>query len=171
MQSTQVVSSIPGRTRFKVPQHRRNEEDMARIASGMQKHSGVQSVEYNTRTGSILVHHDTQQSLNDIKDIMKDLGVAFADITGTSDLIPLNGKSDQKADISTVLYDLNQRVVNATNGIVDLRFVLPLGLAGLGILQLLTFGLQLEVIPWYVLIYFAIDSFIRLNFKSAPAQS
>jgi copper chaperone CopZ len=144
---------------------------MARITSSIENQPGVQSVEYSTRTGSILVHHDTQQSLHHIKGIMKDLGVAFADITGASELIPLNGKSEQESDLSTVLYDLNQQVVDATNGIIDLRFVLPLGLAALGVFQLLTFGLQLEVIPWYVLIYFAIDSFIRLNFQPVAAQS
>lgn len=171
MQHTQVVSSIPGRTRFKVPQLSRNQEDMARIASGIQEHLGPESVEYNTKTGSILVHHDTDQhTLDDVKGIMKDLCVIFADITGACELIPLNDKSEE-GDFSSVIYDLNQRCVNTTNGIIDLRFVLPLGLGALGVLQLLTYGLQFELIPWYLLIYLAIDSFIRLNFDPEPAQS
>jgi hypothetical protein len=142
---------------------------MAQIASDIEKQSGIHSVEYNHQTGSILVHHDTQQELDDLKDIMKDLGVVFADITGAAELIPLDEKSEQGLDLSSALYDLNKHIVEATNGIIDLRFVLPLGLAGLGVYQFLTFGLQLEIIPWYVLIYFAIDSFIRLNSQPVVA--
>ena len=171
MQHTQIVSSIPGRTRFKLPTHKPDPQEMAKIANNLQAHPDVHNVEYNAKTGSILVHHDSHESsLENIKDIMQDLCVVFADITGASELIPLEGKSENGgSDLTSVLCDFNERVVNATNGVIDLRFVLPLGIGALGVLQFLTYGWQFEIIPWYVLIYFAIDSFIKLNFDPAQA--
>ncbi|BAZ08430.1 hypothetical protein NIES4071_02350 [Calothrix sp. NIES-4071] len=170
---TQIVSSIPGRTRFRVPMNHRNEHDINRVASSLQKSAGVHNVEYNVKTGSILVNHEHHaHQLEDIKDVMRDLGVVFADVTGANELISIGGgESEKSLDLPDAVADLNLRLREATNGIIDLRFVLPLALAWLGVFQYMTYGLQFELIPWYVLFYFAIDTFIRLNFsQQAPAN-
>jgi copper chaperone CopZ len=73
---TQVVSSTPGRTRFRVSSEHRNQEEMERIVENLQAPPFVDSVEYNNKTGSILVHHDTsKEALQAIKDIMQNLGM------------------------------------------------------------------------------------------------
>jgi hypothetical protein len=46
---------------------------------------------------------------------------------------------------------------------VDLRFLFPLSLSLLALRQLLVKGWQLELIPWYVLAWYAFDSFIKLH--------
>jgi len=169
MQHTEVVSSTPGRTRFKLPSHRRNYQEMERIASGLQAHPGVSDVQFNTQTGSILVHHQSHHaSLHQVKGCLEDLGVIFADVTGTSDLLSL-GKSDSSPDFNSAITDLNQQVLEITNGVVDLRLILPLGLGALAVLQFLTFGWQFDIVPWFVLAYFAVDSFIKLNDNQGPA--
>ena len=163
---TKLVSTIPGRTRFRVPTNHRNEHDIKRVVTGLQNSAGIHNVEYNVKTGSILVNHEHHKGkVEDIKDVMRDLGVVFADITGASELIPMgSGESEKSLGFPDAVYDLNLRLKESTNGIIDLRFVLPLALAWLGVFQLLNYGLQFELIPWYVLFYFAIDTFIRLNF-------
>lgn len=175
MEYTDIISSIPGRTRFKLPASSRNQEEMARIANGIKQHPEVDDVEYNVRTGSILVHHDTKHNtLDNIKDIMQDLCVAFLDVTEAAELVRLpHGKESESSEssLSDVLCDLNDQVYRATNGMIDLRLILPLGLAALGALQFINYGWQFEIIPWYLLIYFAVDTFIRLNLNPEPAQS
>ena len=171
MKHTNVVSSTPGRTRFRVPPKRRNYQEMERIASGIQANPDVDDVQFNVQTGSILVHHKSHHgSFQNICDTLRDLGCVFGDVTGTSELLPLNGKSaENKLDFDTAISDLNKRVRQATNGMVDLRFVLPLAFSALAVVQFLTYGLQFELVPWFVLAYFAVESFIRLNFNQAPA--
>ena len=96
-------------------------------------------------------------------DALRDLGCVFADVTGTNELITVKSESGTDLNFDSAIADLNQRVLELTNGIVDLRFVLPVGLGTLAVLQLMTFGWQFEVVPWFVLAYFAFDSFIKLN--------
>lgn len=167
---TQIVSSAPGRTRFKLPSHHRNPEEMARISSALQSHPDVDNVQYNAQTGSILVHHNPHhRSLEQFEDIMKDFGVIFADVTGSAELLSFDGTSESSFDLTKALSDLNQQVLLATNGVVDLQYVLPLGLGAIAVLQLLTFGWQFELVPWFVLGYFAVDSYIKLNSNQASA--
>jgi hypothetical protein len=167
--SAQVVSSIPGRTRFKVGPKRRNHQEMERLASGLEAHPDVRDVQYNVQTGSILVYHDPHQSdVHEISRVLRDLGCVFSGVTGTSDLVSIDDQSGNKLDFNSAIADLNQQVLQATNGLVDLRYVLPIGLGALSVLQFLTFGWQFDIVPWYILAYFAIDSFIKLNFDEDP---
>lgn len=171
MQHNQVISHTPGRTRFKLPPHRRSYQEMERIASGLQAHPDVHDVQFNTQAGSVLVHHDPHRSnVHEMKDVMRDLGVVFADVSGTSDLLSVGTSGGENSfDFTSAISDLNQQVLAITNGVVDLRYIVPLGLGGLAVLQLLTFGWQFDLVPWFVLAYFAVDSFIKLDLNQDPA--
>jgi hypothetical protein len=59
--------------------------------------------------------------------------------------------------------EINTRVRQATNGIVDLQLLFPLGLGAIALKQLLQKGFEFEEIPWYVLAWYAFDSFVKLN--------
>ncbi len=165
-----IVSSIPGRTRFKVSPDHHNVQEMEKLASGLEAHSDVHDVQYNVQTGSILVHHDPHHAIfNEVKDVLRDLGCVFSDITGTAELVSIKDESGNNLDFNSAISDLNERVLQATNGMLDLRYVLPLGLGTLAVLQLLTYGWQFNVVPWYILAYFAFDSFLKLNFNEESA--
>ncbi|MEA5576067.1 DUF5132 domain-containing protein [Anabaena sp. UHCC 0451] len=74
-----------------------------------------------------------------------------------------NGKSEAAKDFINIISDLNTDVGRMTNGVADLRVILPVGIGLLSIQQLLKKGLQLEEIPWYILAWYAFDIFTRLN--------
>ncbi|WP_107806107.1 DUF5132 domain-containing protein [Nodularia spumigena] len=76
-----------------------------------------------------------------------------------------DGRSSVAEDFVNVMSDLNADVDRMTNGVVDLRLLVPLALSILAIRQLLKQGLKLEEIPWYILAWFAFDSFVKLNDK------
>lgn len=76
-----------------------------------------------------------------------------------------NGKSEVAKEVINVISDLNTDVQKMTNGVADLRVILPLGIALLSMRQLLIKGLELEEIPWYILAWYAFDIFTRLNFE------
>lgn len=57
----------------------------------------------------------------------------------------------------------NRSMLRATQGHLDLRALLPITLGGLALRQLVRQGLRVEDAPWYVLAYYAFDSFVKLH--------
>ncbi|MFN6486787.1 MULTISPECIES: HMA2 domain-containing protein [unclassified Nostoc] len=154
--STKVVSSTPGRLRLRIAHSHRQPEKMQRLANALLANPHINRVKTNVSHGSIAINHDGNDgSLEDVLATLKDLGIIFADVT--------EGNTEAAAGISSAVVDLNQRVKQSTHGAFDLRILFPLGLASLSLRQLLNKGLQLEVIPWYVLAWYAFDSFIKLH--------
>lgn len=84
-------------------------------------------------------------------------------LSGATPKYTANGRSEIARDVMNVAHDLNNDVAKITNGAVDLRLLLPLGLGTLAVTQLLTKGLQIEEIPWYNLAWYAFDAFVKLN--------
>ena len=168
---THVVSSTPSRTRLRVSHKRRNPQEMARIARAIKAHPGVQEVKTNVQTGSIVVHHDhTDSSLDEFSAILQDLGVVLGKVTDV-DLPFSEGKSEVATDLTRAISDLNDRVGQATNGVVDLRLLVPIGLASLALRELIRTGWEFETAPWYVLTWYAFDSFIKLHYTAEPSPT
>jgi Protein of unknown function (DUF5132) len=74
-----------------------------------------------------------------------------------------NGSSEIARDVMHVVTDVNADIGKLSNGVIDLRLLLPLGLSALALRQLLVKGLQIDEIPWYTLTWYAFDSFLKLN--------
>ncbi|PSO84702.1 MAG: hypothetical protein BRC46_06895 [Cyanobacteria bacterium QS_6_48_18] len=164
----QVVSQTPGRLRFRFARPHRQPEKLEQIASALRKRLEISRVRTNVESGSMTVHYAQEHSgHDDIYVILQDLNVTFAAITeGQS--VTTNGKSSTATAVTSAVTDWNRRVIRATNSLVDLRFLIPLGFSVLAVRQLLTKGLQLEFIPWYVLGWYAFDSFLKLHYTSDP---
>jgi len=76
-----------------------------------------------------------------------------------------DGQSAVAKDLLNLMSDFNADVYNMTNGSADLHLILPLGIGSLAIIQLIKQGFKFDEIPWYILAWFAFDSFIKLNAK------
>ncbi|MEW6498370.1 MAG: HMA2 domain-containing protein [Cyanobacteriota bacterium] len=168
---THVVSSTPGRTRLRVSPKRRNHQEMARIANALKAHPEVHEVRTNVQTGSIVVHHAHNDRWHDeMIAILQDLGIILGSVADVEE--PLSGgKSEVAADITSVVKDLNERFGLVTNGVVDLRMLFPMGLAALSLRELMQNEWEFEAAPWYVLAWYAFDSFIKLHNTSDPEPS
>lgn len=166
---THIVSSTPSRTRLRVSQKRRTPQEMKRIANALNASSDVHEVRTNHQTGSIVIHHASDSnSLDNIVATLNDLGVILGSIADVK-LPSLEGKSEVASNVTAAVADLNQRVGQATNGIIDLRMIIPIGFGALALRQLLREGLQIEAAPWYALAYYAFDSFIKLHYTQEPS--
>lgn len=162
--STKVVSSTPKRLRLRVAQPQRQSKDMHRIASVLNANPQVNRVSTNLHSGSITIYHDGKNgSLDSVFATLRDLGVIFTDLT--------EGNTEAAAQVSNAIVDLNRRVRQATNGAIDIPFLFPLGLSTLAVRQLLSKGLQFETIPWYVLAWYAFDSFIKLHGRGVSSTT
>lgn len=69
-----------------------------------------------------------------------------------------------------VVKELDRRVQAMTGHRLRLRFVVPATFFGLGIRALIVDGLTVGSMPWFVLVYFGIDSFLKLYPEHAPAK-
>jgi hypothetical protein len=168
---THVVSSTPERTRLRVSRKRRNPEEMARIAKALKAHSEVHDVRTNVETGSIVVHHaHNDNSLDEISAVLQDLGVILGSAIDV-DLPSSEGKSEVATTLTDAISDLNDRVGTATDGVVDLRMLVPAGFAALALRQLLENGWEIETIPWYALAWYAFDSFIKLHYSTGSDET
>ncbi len=81
------------------------------------------------------------------------------------------GTSEVAGEMLDAVSDLNSQVSWLTNGYVDLRLLMPLGLGTLALGQLITQGPQLDKIPWYNLAWYAFDSFNKLNHPESKSES
>lgn len=79
------------------------------------------------------------------------------------------GKLPTAEEVTDGISGFNQQLRQATQGMVDLRLLVPMGLGAIALRQLLLKGWQLEDIPWYVLAWYAFDSFFKLNQESGGA--
>ncbi len=165
---THVVSSTPSRTRLRIPSKRRTPQEMARIANALQAHPEVHEVKTNVQTGSIVVHHaHSDDSVDKISAVLQDLGIILGSISDV-ELPFTQGKSEVATDLTSAVADLNERVGQVTDGFVDLRMLVPVALATLSLRELIRNGWEFETAPWYVLAWYAFDSFIKLHYTAEP---
>lgn len=162
--ATKIISDTPGRLRLRLAQPYPSAKEMQPITQALEVHPNINQITTNFHHGSILINHDgKEESLENVLAALQDLGMIFVDITESN--------SDASVGVTNAVVDLNNRVEQATKGVVDLRFLFPFGISILAVRQLLAKGLQLEVIPWYVLAWYAFDSFIKLNRTSQTQPS
>ncbi|WP_414752585.1 HMA2 domain-containing protein [Anabaena sp. CCY 9910] len=154
--STKIISDTPGRLRLRIAHCHRQAETMAHIAHTLDAQAHIDEVRTNVDHGSIVIKYsDKNGTVDDVFATLKDLGIIFGEIT--------QGSTEAATTVSSAVVDLNKRVRQATDGVVDIRFLFPLGLSILAVRQLIIKGLQFEIIPWYVLAWYSFDSFIKLH--------
>jgi hypothetical protein len=161
----EIISQTPGRIRLRVANLHRKKKHIEPLAGNLNKHLAIYRVRTNIPSGSLTVFHAKEHlSSEDLKAVLRDLGIIFKDIAEAEAKLVINeGNSGAAMELSNAVFDLNQRVKQASNGIVDLRFLFPFSLSLLALRQLLVKGWQFDLIPWYVLAWYAFDSFLKLN--------
>lgn len=75
----------------------------------------------------------------------------------------MTGQSNTATEIMNLMNDLSEAVRYLSNGVADLRLLMPIGFGALALRQLIDKGLELDEIPWHTFAWYAFDSFIKLN--------
>ncbi len=155
----QLEHSSHGRIRVRVPRHHRTEVALARVHRQLEAQAAVSRVTVNGRSGSVLVegdHTDTlRRALYEVLDIFERAGPEGAPEAGVETAVSL-------------VKGVDQRLMELTDGKLSLRWLVPAGFITVGIRQLLAQGFTLGTVPWYVLIYYGLDSFLKLYPEHAP---
>ena len=101
-------------------------------------------------------------SFNDAMNSLQQFGIVAVDA-------PM-GKSKVSTRVSNALARANQWVEYKTEGALDLRFLAPLIFALLALRQVLAKSPGLNTAPWYIMAWYAFDSFIKLNYETTVLQ-
>ncbi|WP_242038142.1 HMA2 domain-containing protein [Tolypothrix sp. FACHB-123] len=153
--ATQIISDTPGRLRLRIAPSHRQSEIMQQIVNFLETQPYIIQVKTNLHQGSILINYAENVTLAVVFASLQKFGINF------TNYIPRNTKAAIYVRKSVIA--VNNKFARATDSTVDLRFLFPLGLSILAVRQLIIKGMQLDMIPWYVLAWYAFDSFLKLN--------
>jgi Heavy metal associated domain 2 len=151
--------SAHGRVRVRLHRPHRTTDNYERIRRHLVAHADVQDVQVNTRTGSLLIQGSSGEAVQSVLGEVLDLMQPLADEESLEPEIDALVNAVKAAD---------SRLRAATGGRVSLRWVVPAAFVSIGIRQLLAQGLTVGNVPWYVLIYYGVDSFLKLYPHHAP---
>ncbi|HIK45753.1 MAG TPA: hypothetical protein IGR64_12845 [Leptolyngbyaceae cyanobacterium M65_K2018_010] len=152
----QVLSSTPGRVRVRLGEAWRDPDRMATIVQSLTPFvPALRRVKTSPAIGTLTLYFDPSQ----------DSGEALFERLSAMGLIALSSSAlPSAAQRLTHLTDAwNQRINQWTEGTADLRFLVPMALAILALRRFMVNGNGLKSAPWYILAWYAFDSFMKLN--------
>jgi len=183
-QAIQLIHTLPGRVRVRLPRLKGDAALAGEIERALTPLAGIQHVEASTTTGSVLVLYEPRllESL-DIEAIGSLLGLATTlglsvedvDMDALQTWLHLAANGTQP-NMSTPLGEsmaawfgsVNARVTQATGEWGELRTLVPLTLAFLGLRSLLV-AEQLSFPAWYDYLWFAFSTYMILHIPRATS--
>ena len=162
-----IVHRVPGRLRVRFARGSVSPEALSRMRATVLKIKGVARCEANGRTSCLLVHFD-EAAFDDRRFARAVGGLAESMSPGDTVLVAtVNGRDEGPSRLARVinvrLRLLDRRLRHATGDRVDLRTIVPIGFAGLALREVIVNSARLPAIPWYVLLWYAFDSYLRLQ--------
>lgn len=176
-----VKSAAHGRIRLQLRREYRTPEAMASLQRQLKQDGRVQEVTLNERTGSVVVIYKADHPAHGhsllwraIKEVEL-LGAVVFEIEPEEEEEAAEGRSgaggstygklDQQ--VADLMYRVDSAIYRRTNGRIHVRGrTLPLAIAGIGVAQILAFGISLEMLPGPLLLWLAHD--IHSKFGKEP---
>jgi len=169
-----VHHHLPGRLRLRIPTAKGEEHELRELSSAIARAPGISQVEYNPVTGSILIQYSPEQYKN-LRSLESSLSASAVPIAVDNSYSAHHhesrhrhhrqGRSVAARRVDSFFKQLDHEIRLATDNEVDLKFILPFGVAVLGLLALR----HSSTTPlWLTLLIFAFNSFLGLH---APTPS
>jgi len=138
----QIIHSLPGRTRLRVLEKRRDEAFFADTIRSLTHCPGVSSIETNSLTGGILIHHDVPWNV---------LVTQIEQRTGL--VIEMPRETSIAHQVAQGLETASQDLNKVSGGKLDWNTLLFLGLTGLAIQQAVEGNIMAPAVSllWYAL--------------------
>ena len=169
-----VVHSVPGRVRIKIPAAKRNPHLLPKIKHSLASVRGVRDVAIQPASNSVVVHYtghpDTQ-----FQDALADHGrstglfdLAAPELSEVDEIVDalqreaefLSTRSQLARSVMNATKSLDIALKKATNNNIDLKVLLPIGLA---VYTVLEFGAEASTPLWVTLGIFSFNSFVALH--------
>jgi hypothetical protein len=165
-----VHHHLPGRLRLKLPAAKGEEAQLREISSAIAGTPGISHVEYNPITGSILIQYSSEQykSLQSLETGLTASAMHIA-ISNShpsrqdSRLRQIRGRSTAARRVDSFFRQLDHEIRVGTDNEVDLKFILPFGVA---VISLIALRYTSTTPLWLTLMIFAFHSFLGLHAPS-----
>ena len=146
-----------------MPRTHRTRVSFESVERHLGSHSGVHRVTVNRRSGSILVEGEQNEPL---RSALKEVLEIFQQSESPEDA------AEKGVELATsVIRQFDSRLMQMTGYRVSLRWLIPAAFISVGVRQMLIQGFGVGTIPWYVLLYYGVDSFLKLYPEYAPERS
>lgn len=169
LHGARIAHHIPGRVRIKIPAARRNRRVLDQVSQFINALEGVQSVEANPVTGSVVVHYDPahREHLSQYLPA-PELGEAAEMVEKVQQEAEfLAAHSHTAAALLQSAGALDGTVRQATGGLLDLKVLLP---ALLTVWAFFEVGIDTSTPMWVSLGIFSFNSFVMLH-RPVPIRS
>ena len=104
-----------------------------------------------------------------VEDLRAEVEAELAEESNASSESPTQEDSEVSQRTIRGLSTIDTRLRQASNGMIDARSLTSMMLGVLALRQLLTKGLQLDDLPWYVLAWYSFDSFMKFHDRHRPS--
>jgi|SRR5215469_2840266 len=148
-----------GRIRVRVPRQSRTEGALGQVRQLLEASTAVNRVTVNPRSGSILVEGDNTDLLHSTLQEVVDVFEQASPETTANAGVEVAVKAVKRVD---------EKLGEMTGRSVSLRWLVPAAFIAVGIRQVLVQGFTVGTVPWYVVIYYGVDSFLKLYPEHAP---
>lgn len=154
-----VASFVPGRLRLRLPAGPELRDRLALAAETLGARADVIAVEPRWHTGSLVVRYDPAAS-DQLWGSLAELGLPRPASSATQ--VEAATTNQARGRVVEGLARANELVARRTQG-PDLRTLVPVGLAMLAVRQLARGEQRLADAPWYVLAWYASETFQKFD--------
>lgn len=160
-----VASSTRGRLRVKFDRPSRSPAVLDNVKQSLEARAGVGAVSVNAHTGSVTIPYDhALLSRETILRLLGDLDVIVSETVHPTSLDAEEAGSPRASrSLVTAVEDLNMRFHRAVGVPLDLKMLLPLGLAGAGVWSISRQGLAAQSVPGWFLLWLGLDTYVKLH--------
>jgi cation transport ATPase len=170
----EIAHQVPGRIRMKVGAAKANPELLEQIKETFMVIPGVEQVEVNPATGSVVLHYDVDQHDEFHGHLQHHTG-GHHQPPPTNEIDALANKIQQEAEFlaenshtARVIVDffrqLDRQIKTSSHNTIDLKIVLAFGIAGFTIAEV---GANAATPVWVTLAMFGLNHFIEANTHKA----
>jgi Heavy metal associated domain 2 len=162
----QLVHALPGRARFRVSWLRRDREEARRIAEQVASLPGIREVRVKPGTGSVLCTWDPARlDVAPVEEAVRG-ATAVERVLAPNEKPPIPSRAEfavatsRVAGVTAALFkELDEEVLLATDGRLDLGTVTALGFFGAGALEVAVKG-TIPAPPWFNLAWWGLSTFL-----------
>jgi hypothetical protein len=173
----EIAHQVPGRIRMKVGAAKANPELLEQIKETFMVIPGVEQVEVNPATGSVVLHYDVDQHDEFHGHLQHHTG-GHHQAPPTNEIDALASKISQEAEFlaenshtARVIVDFfkatDKQIKAATSNTIDLKIVLASAIAGFTIFEV---GANAATPVWVTLSMFGLNHLIEANSPEARAE-
>jgi hypothetical protein len=175
----EIAHHVCGRLRMRIPAAKGNDVLLEQIKRALSPIPGVHSIEVNPSTGSVIMHYhpDVHEELTDSLHVHARDHFVLPRRAPVTEIDELENQLEEEAeylaehsDAARAVVDfckgLDREVKRATNNAVDLKVLVPLGLAAYTFLEI---GVEAATPVWLTLGLFALNHFVEMHAHPAAA--